>query len=599
MSLLLLACLGLPVRVLSHSYLALPPSRNLLANLDGLEDCPHCLQSGGPDNVKARGDGLWPTRLDPGSHGLCGDPVQGQSNPVRLQDETYLKAGVVTATYAPGEVVEFQVAVSTHHQGHYEFRICDKPLDAASLTSAAEGQACLDQWLLQRAPPLDDCVVNDPRGDCQPLDPKHPERWYLPPAGSQTQVAGQNFTDSMAPSYPSSSEVHRMRFKIPEGLQCSRCTLQWYWSSGNTCLYDGDYFDYFRGIAALGWDASAWQTNVLENWANCANSCCQTGGTFGEEFWNCADVAVVPSGGSSATTPELSTTRVATSATPTTTTTTSAATPLFSPVDGGDGRACRGRSARDNSATYYEVVSGVTQLGDCKAKCVATAGCVGIEHNPRGRGRCEVWTRSEGIQASIPLPGFTCLRLGEPSTTRPIGSLGTFESLGADTACRGASPRDNSPNYYLLFSGASLDFCKRQCASSEGCQGIEFSGVSSRGRCEVWTRAIEANAAVNGFTCYTFTPPGVPTSTTSTSSPNACSSAWGACGGQNWDGPTCCEDGYVCMAESIWYSQCRPAAALAEMPDLATPEHKKHRRFRGSTFLQDGMLLDHMLVEEL
>ena len=222
MSVLLLACLGLPVRVLSHSYLALPPSRNLLANLDGLEDCPHCLQSGGPDNVKARGEGVWPTRLAPGSHGLCGDPVQGQSNPLRLQDETYLKAGVVTATYAPGQVVEFQVAVSTHHQGHYEFRICDKPLDAASLTSAAEGQACLDQWLLQRAPPLDDCVVNDPRGDCQPLDPKHPERWYLPPAGSQTQVAGRDFTDSMAPSYPSSSEVHRMRFKIPEGLQCSR-----------------------------------------------------------------------------------------------------------------------------------------------------------------------------------------------------------------------------------------------------------------------------------------------------------------------------------------------------------------------------------------
>ena len=174
-------------------------------------------------------------------------------------------------------------------------------------------------------------------------------------------------------------------------------------------------------------------------------------------------------------------------------------------MDGGDGRACRGRSAQDNSATYYEVVSGLTQLEDCKAKCVATAGCVGIEHNPRGRGRCEVWTRSEGIQASIPLPDFTCLRLGEPSTTQPIGSLGTFERLGEGTACRGASPRDNSANYYSVFFGASLDFCKRQCASSEGCQGIE---LSNGGRCEVWSRAIEASAAVNGFTCYNYTPPG-------------------------------------------------------------------------------------------
>ena len=69
--------------------------------------------------------------------------MQGQSNPVRLEDETYLKAGVVTAKYEPGEVVEFQVAVSTHHQGHYEFRICDKPLDAGSLISCRRGPGLL------------------------------------------------------------------------------------------------------------------------------------------------------------------------------------------------------------------------------------------------------------------------------------------------------------------------------------------------------------------------------------------------------------------------------------------------------------------------
>lgn len=63
-----------------HSYLAQPASRNLLANLDGEETCPHCLQSGGPDNVQERGQGMWPTRLAPESHGLCGDPVQGKSN---------------------------------------------------------------------------------------------------------------------------------------------------------------------------------------------------------------------------------------------------------------------------------------------------------------------------------------------------------------------------------------------------------------------------------------------------------------------------------------------------------------------------------------
>ena len=83
-----------------------------------------------------------------------------------------------------------------------------------------------------------------------------------------------------------------MRFKIPDDLRCSRCTLQWYWSSGKSSYYDGDYFDNYRGLASLGWDAAAWQPQILEPWANCANSCCQTGGPFGEEFWNCVDISV-------------------------------------------------------------------------------------------------------------------------------------------------------------------------------------------------------------------------------------------------------------------------------------------------------------------
>ena len=83
----MLRMLLLPTVVQGHSYLAQPPSRNLLANVANAEDCPHCLQSGGPDNVKARGGGVWPTRLAPGSHGLCGDPVQGKSNPPTLADD--------------------------------------------------------------------------------------------------------------------------------------------------------------------------------------------------------------------------------------------------------------------------------------------------------------------------------------------------------------------------------------------------------------------------------------------------------------------------------------------------------------------------------
>merc|ERR1719401_1012996 len=48
-------------------------------------------------------------------------------------------------------------------------------------------------------------------------------------------------------------------------------------------------------MAELGWQtASAWVLYGTSSWASCANSCCgpNANGNFGEEFWNCADIAV-------------------------------------------------------------------------------------------------------------------------------------------------------------------------------------------------------------------------------------------------------------------------------------------------------------------
>eukprot|EP00931_Biecheleriopsis_adriatica_P077834 TRINITY_DN5131_c0_g1_i4.p1 TRINITY_DN5131_c0_g1~~TRINITY_DN5131_c0_g1_i4.p1 ORF type:complete len:940 (-),score=148.59 TRINITY_DN5131_c0_g1_i4:208-3027(-) len=251
-----------------HSYLANPPARNVVAQ----DSCMHCLQAGGPDKVSARGEGVWPTRLAPGSHGLCGDPKQG-AEVTPFNEEPFLKTGAIQAEYTAGSVVELQIDVSTHHMGHYEFRICNKSLDPAVFANAAEGQACLDLWLLQRAPPATDCQVNGP-ADCQPIDDRHPERWYLPPL--------------------SAGKTHVMRYVIPAGLSCEHCTLQWYWATGNSCLYDEDYIPYFKHMQSLGWDASAWAPWAVESWATKKNVACGPDGkgTFGEEFWNCADIKV-------------------------------------------------------------------------------------------------------------------------------------------------------------------------------------------------------------------------------------------------------------------------------------------------------------------
>ncbi|CAE7219039.1 Ftsj3 [Symbiodinium sp. CCMP2592] len=94
--------------------------------------------------------------------------------------------------------------------------------------------------------------------------------------------------------------------------------------------------------------------------------------------------------------------------TTTTTTSTRSLSSLFEPVDGGVDRACRGASIGDNAPENYVVVPGVLNLGDCQYECMQVATCVGVEYS---LGRCEVWTRPEGIQASLVLSGFTCQRL--------------------------------------------------------------------------------------------------------------------------------------------------------------------------------------------
>jgi len=100
----------------------------------------------------------------------------------------------------------------------------------------------------------------------------------------------------MAPEHPTQTEVHRMRYKITTGLRCPHCTLQWYWSTGNTCLYDGLYFSYFSKMAAAGWRASEW-CGACVSGSSCAGKCCgQASGKFGEEFWNCADIRVLAEG---------------------------------------------------------------------------------------------------------------------------------------------------------------------------------------------------------------------------------------------------------------------------------------------------------------
>jgi len=195
------ALTSVPV-ALGHGYLGKPQARNFPAG-DRNGYCPHC--GNGQANVCGDG-GQWPSK----------------SNYLDFYNGPQ-------ATFVAGSSVEFEITVTAHHKGHFEFSICDEPISS----STAAPQECLNRRVLQRVAPeqsYSDCTPNDERGDCQPLDERHPERWYLPP--------------------PRSKNVHAMRFKVPVDLSCESCTLQWRYWTANSCVPKVDYKCYFDAIKA-------------------------------------------------------------------------------------------------------------------------------------------------------------------------------------------------------------------------------------------------------------------------------------------------------------------------------------------------------------
>jgi len=173
----------------------------------------------------------------------------------------------------------------------------------------------------------------------------------------------------------------------------------------------------------------------------------------------------------------------------------------FIPVNGGQGRACRGENPGDDSHKYYVLHTGVASLDDCKTLCERSPVCKGIEYNREyDGGRCEVWTRAGGISATSPMRYSECLRYGTTELFWPVGGW-------VDQACRGANEKDDSPAYYELHVGVSgVAACKALCIGTPLCRGLEYTEHVEDGRCEVWTRVggILATHIANGTTCFQY-----------------------------------------------------------------------------------------------
>lgn len=182
----------------------------------------------------------------------------------------------IVATYKSGQEVDFEVKITAHHNGHMVFHLCD--LDACGTRdidkSCFQKKTC---YQLERVkmPECEDTSI-DTSTTCGPIDEAYPNRWYLPCLKSGGSHVGSNMYGGKDGS---------MRYKLPAGVTCKHCVVQWQWWSANACHAPG-VVEYFRKYNPFQCENG--KSVYSPNLGGCE---------VPEEFASCADVTVTASGG--------------------------------------------------------------------------------------------------------------------------------------------------------------------------------------------------------------------------------------------------------------------------------------------------------------
>jgi len=201
---LALAAAPLP-RARAHGFLADPAARNVQHNSDY---CPSCLNAGGPGVVFAHGRHA--------RYGVCGDPWNRPKH--HEEGGKYATPPRVAGRYRAGGTLDAKVILTANHGGRWSLRLCPNPKRVT--------QRCFDRFLLRRA---------DGRGPFTPV--------------------------------PGETSVFRVTYRLPKGVRCERCVLQWHYETGNSCNPPGI-------------------PGAVRGLPRCDRS------TAGEAFWNCADIRI-------------------------------------------------------------------------------------------------------------------------------------------------------------------------------------------------------------------------------------------------------------------------------------------------------------------
>ncbi|XP_066920226.1 uncharacterized protein [Clytia hemisphaerica] len=158
--------------------------------------------------------GAWKMAALGGKCGVCGDTAD-QTNQPHADGGRFAK-GIIVKKYRAGQVIDVDINLSTAHYGYFEFRI--------------------GQFDNRK-------VVGDRYGKLQ--------GHLLPLVSGGTRF---KVPDNIR------GARYNIKLRLPSGLRCRRCVLQWWYKGGN-------------------------------NWG-CENGKCGMGKGVQEHFVNCADVSV-------------------------------------------------------------------------------------------------------------------------------------------------------------------------------------------------------------------------------------------------------------------------------------------------------------------
>ena len=112
-----------------------------------------------------------------------------------------------------------------------------------------------------------------------PINPNHPSLWYLPPTCALPETA--------EPLH-NTGYHYKARYKLPDGVTCQNCVLQWWWAVGGGCIPGG--YEGFKELPGVDLPGECTSSQSRSGWYNSytGNSMCGVPDDrkIRQEFWN-------------------------------------------------------------------------------------------------------------------------------------------------------------------------------------------------------------------------------------------------------------------------------------------------------------------------